>query len=133
MMNNSDFLEKIDSGLTLLNDDPTKMSSEMLIRKAYPVIKKHRDRGVKLEAIAEFLQEMGLPINRGHLMRAIGKIEKENMPAINLKDKNETQKRNFVEIDGENYDLSLPMPIDFCEPKNMKKRVAWVKAKREGV
>lgn len=97
--------------------------------------------GYKLDSIAIILQEMGFPLNKGHLMRGLGKIEKENskqkiVPMVEhqteilnaevLALSGEGRDQFCVEIDGEKYDLRLDMPDELNE--NVRKKILWLKA-----
>ena len=72
-----DMLEKLDAALTECLNDPGQIDAEALIRFCYPVIQKHRNAGLKIESVAVILQGMGYKVTKGHLVRHLGKIMRE--------------------------------------------------------
>ena len=72
-----DMLEKLDATLTERLNDHSQIDAESLIRFCYPVIRKHREAGLKIESVALALQEMGYKVTKGHLVRHLGKIMRE--------------------------------------------------------
>lgn len=155
-MEEAEFLERLDKELSLRENDPNQISSEALIRRCYPIIKKYQQKGFKLEAIAAVLQEMGFNLNKGHLVRGLGKIEKENSHSQFVVEKIRAELQPepltelqaiqegvspsassdedtdcWVEIDGEKFDLQLDMPTEFNDQKNMRKRIKWMRAYAE--
>ena len=72
-----DMLDKLDAALTECLNDPGQIDAEALIRFCYPVIQKHRNAGLKIESVAVILQGMGYKVTKGHLVRHLGKIMRE--------------------------------------------------------
>ena len=72
-----DMLDKLDMALTECLNDPGQINAEALIRFCYPVIQKHRNAGLKIESVAVILQGMGCKVTKGHLVRHLGKIIRE--------------------------------------------------------
>ena len=68
--------QRVDRALAERLAQPDALSPGALIRILYPVIGKYRDAGLALADIASVLQAEGYPINKGHLVRHLGVIEK---------------------------------------------------------
>ncbi|MHB0989805.1 MAG: hypothetical protein ACYC3O_07240 [Burkholderiales bacterium] len=145
-MEEAEFLERLDKALSMRENDPNQISSEALIRRCYPIIKKYQQKGFKLEAIAAVLQEMGFNLNKGHLVRGLGKIEKGNSDSqielqpelraelqaipegVGTSTSSDEDPDCWVEIDGEKFDLRLDMPVEFSDQKNIRKSILWRRA-----